>query len=111
VSGYSTCKLADRWFQESNDLNTPPCICHGWNVGRNLRALAVATVVTERRSGVIKWLDITARLAWIGAPFHFIRINPKGFVAPAAPPWGAGKIAAFEHYNPPAWIAAGALTR
>ena len=69
------------------------------------------SVVTERRSGVIKWLDITARLAWIGASFHFIRIVLKLFVAPATPPWSAEKLAAVKYYNPPAWIAAGALTR
>jgi hypothetical protein len=97
--------------QKGDDLNTPPCICHGENAGLNLRTLAVKTVVTEWRSGVIKRLDIISRLAWIGSPFHFIRIKLKTFVAPATPPRSIETIGPVECANPPAWIAAGARAR
>ena len=71
----------------------------------------MGTVATGWRSGVIEWLDITARLAWIGAPFHFIRTNLDLLVAPATLPWSAVKLTTVKYYNPPARIADGALTR
>jgi hypothetical protein len=92
-------------------LNTLRCICHGENAGRSLRNLAVETVVTEWRSGVIKCLNIIARLAWIGTSFHFIGIDLNLFVAPAMPAPNVAKIPPAERYIPTARIAAGTLTR
>ena len=52
--------------------------------------LAVETVVTEWRSGAIRWLHIASRLAWIGMP--------------------VAEIVPIERSIPIAWIAAAALT-
>jgi uncharacterized membrane protein len=70
----------------------------------------VEAVVTEWRGSVIRWLNIVARLAWIGNSFHFIYVDQSPFVAPATP---AGNVA---ETNPAEWcilmarIAAGAQT-
>jgi hypothetical protein len=52
--------------------------------------LAVETVVTEWRSGAIRWLHIVSRSAWIGMPI--------------------AEMIPVERSIPMAWIAAAALT-
>jgi hypothetical protein len=73
-----------------------------------MRNLAV-DIVAERRTGVISWLDILARLARIGIPFHFIRSELNLFGAPGAPARNVARISLADSYLPPAWYAAGVL--
>jgi len=71
----------------------------------------VKTVVTEWRSGVIKGLNIIARLAWIGISFHFVLIKLRLYVARAVPARYAARTTPAECYIPTAWIAAGTWTQ
>jgi hypothetical protein len=71
----------------------------------------VETVVTEWRGGVIKGLNIIARLAWIGSSFHFVLNELSLFVAWAVPARNAARATPAECYIPTAWIAVGTWTR
>jgi hypothetical protein len=68
--------------------------------------LAVAIVVTERLSGIIR--DIVARIARIASSFHLIPID-LNLVASAARRRNAAHIIALERRTPAALVAAAAL--